>query len=118
MGKLTWADMNSLNAIAGLLRHNGFDGPARTLVCVQHRATEMLMEQEEREKNKVTRVVHCNRVGCDHNTYFTKECMYELSDRLIQAAKAGMQMCDILAQAALNYDRETRCCKCSHSTRR
>ena len=48
MSRLTWRDMNSLNAIAGLLRQNGYEGPARVLNNIQCRATEMIKEEEKR----------------------------------------------------------------------
>lgn len=48
MSRLTWVDMNSLNAIASFLRQNGYDGFAKCLNGIQARATEMIKEEEKR----------------------------------------------------------------------
>lgn len=47
MEKLSWYDMNSLNAIAGYLRCIGNDGMADVLLSIQYRASAMLKEVED-----------------------------------------------------------------------
>lgn len=46
MEKLSWYDMNSLNAIAGYLRCIGNDGMAAVLLSIQRKASAMLEEAE------------------------------------------------------------------------
>ncbi len=38
----------------------------------------------------------CKEISCDHNTGFTEECMYGISEELIERAKSDKPMCDIL----------------------
>lgn len=45
MEELSMLDMNSLNAIAGLLRHEGFHQEAACLLGIQAKATRMLDER-------------------------------------------------------------------------
>lgn len=57
MEKLSLADMNSLNAIAGYLRCIGNPEMAAVLLCIQGKATNLLKEvsygiPEDRECNK------------------------------------------------------------------
>lgn len=52
MEKLTWADMNSLNAIAGYLRTIGCNEMAEVLLSIQRKATFMLKADEAKETDK------------------------------------------------------------------
>ena len=46
MGELSMLDMNSLNAIAGLLRHSGNNNAADVLLSIQRKCTKLLDEKE------------------------------------------------------------------------
>lgn len=40
--------------------------------------------------------IRCNVVGCDHNTGYTNECMFKVTDELVSSAKSNEHMCGIL----------------------
>lgn len=41
--------------------------------------------------------ITCNKVGCDHNTGFTKECMFGVDEKLVETAKdTDNSMCEVL----------------------
>lgn len=45
--------------------------------------------------------VKCYRIGCDNNTGFTKECMYGVTDDLIDYVKQGKPICEDLREKVL-----------------
>ena len=50
--------------------------------------------------------VECCLTGCDHNTGFTKECMYGVTDELIDYVKSGKPMCEDLRDKILELCKE------------
>lgn len=71
MSELSMLDMNSLNAIAGLLRHMGCNGAADTLYSIQCKATRMLDENNKSQEvsnmfcfSKTVRVTNMRNVLC------------------------------------------------------
>ena len=50
--------------------------------------------------------VPCNNIMCDHNTGFTNECMWGITDDLIKCAVSGEPMCDVLRAKVLRNLRE------------
>lgn len=52
-------------------------------------------------------IIECNSIGCDHNTGFTKECMFDVNQRLIEAATSNEPMCPILKERVLQMLNQT-----------
>lgn len=85
MSELSMLDMNSLNAIAGLLRGMGLARHAETLICIQGKVTKELLDKEHNGSltfSKTVNVTNTKNVLCQVPGAVVSDWGLEVGDKL------------------------------------
>lgn len=61
--RLSWGDMNSLNAVAGLLRHTGHFAASEVLLYIQGKASHMIEELEQTDCQEADKMQYVKTVN-------------------------------------------------------